>query len=148
MEDADEMVVQKQSPAPPGVRKLRWKGKHIHSRRHLSRVPHVATNQRAEITAIMLGLEMALERYGELDFSPRLNVTIKSDSEYAVECMNEFIKKWSKNGWINSRGVPVANQDLIRAAHRLDGEVRKLGRVKYAWIPRELNEDADGYCND
>ncbi|PQE12450.1 ribonuclease H1 protein [Rutstroemia sp. NJR-2017a BVV2] len=36
------------------------------------------TNQRAEITAIILALELALKKYDGLDSNPRVNVTIYS----------------------------------------------------------------------
>ena len=55
------------------------------------------TNQRAEITAIILALELALERYRNLDSYPWLDVKIYSDSKYAVNCMNEWIHKWSNS---------------------------------------------------
>lgn len=105
------------------------------------------TNQRAEITAIILGLEVALERSRQLNHSPRLNVRIHSDSKYAIGCMTEWIYKWAGNGWINCIGNPVANQDLLKRASDLDDRLREMGRVKYVWIPREKNDIADGLCN-
>ena len=52
--------------------------------------------------------------------TPRLNVTIHSDSKYAVSCMNVWIDKWTQNGWTNAQGEPVANRDLIEQASNLD----------------------------
>lgn len=51
------------------------------------------TNQRADITAMIIALAWALEKYEELDTSPRLDVTIYSDSKYAIGCMNDWIYK-------------------------------------------------------
>ncbi|KAI0532920.1 hypothetical protein GGR58DRAFT_506915 [Xylaria digitata] len=48
-------------------------------------------NQRAEITAITIALEWALERYKELDSYLKLAVYIHSDSPYAIERMNTQI---------------------------------------------------------
>ena len=45
------------------------------------------TNQRAEITSVILGLRMALKRYDQLHSDPWLDVTIYSDSAFAVYCM-------------------------------------------------------------
>lgn len=106
------------------------------------------TNQRAEIAAIILALEVALEKYDELDTNPYLDVTIYSDSKYAVECMNNWIHKWRNNGWINAAGYPVANQDLIENASELDERLKVEGDVEYVWIPREKNQLADKYCNE
>lgn len=105
------------------------------------------TNQRAEITAIILALEQALAKYDRLHSAPILNVTIYTDSKYAQGCMSTWIHQWSENGWLNSRGSPVANRDLIREASDLDDAVRALGKVRYVWIPRTQNSEADEAAN-
>ncbi|KAI0971594.1 ribonuclease H-like domain-containing protein [Xylaria arbuscula] len=107
-----------------------------------------ATNQRAEITAIIMALEWALERYDELDSYPRLVVRIHSDSRYAIGCMADWIYKWTRNGWINAAGYEVANRDLIEKASELDGRLQELGAVDYIWVPRSENQEADELCND
>ena len=71
-----------------------------------------------------------------------------SDSRYAVDCMNTWIYKWSKNGWVNAAGREIANYDLITKASGLDDDVKELGEVTYVWIPREENEEADEACNE
>lgn len=106
------------------------------------------TNQRAEISAIILALDLALEKYDKLFTNPYIIVKIYSDSKYAVNCMSEWIYKWSHNGWINSAGNPVANQDLLQEASGLDDRLREEGRVEYIWIPREENQMADEACNN
>ncbi|KAI9369915.1 ribonuclease H-like protein [Aspergillus egyptiacus] len=105
------------------------------------------TNQRAEITAIIIGLEKALEKIEELHSNPKIRVVIHSDSDYAIKCMTTWVYKWCRNGWTNSRGKPVANEDLIQRASNLDDDLRKLARVKYKWIPREENGRADWLAN-
>src|SRR6185312_11389579 len=89
-----------------------------------------------------------LEKYESLDTNPYIDVTIYSDSKYAVNCMNTWVYKWANNGWINSAGLEVANRDLIEEASDLDDEVKREGSVKYVWIPRSENELANEYCND
>ncbi|CAJ2501168.1 Uu.00g040210.m01.CDS01 [Anthostomella pinea] len=116
--------------------------------RHLDRWPVTPTNQRAEIVAIIIALEWALERYDDLNGYPRLQVTIHSDSRYAVGCMTDWIYKWSQNGWVNARGNDVANRDLIQEASDLDDRVKELGRVDYVFVPREQNRNADEECNE
>jgi ribonuclease HI len=107
-----------------------------------------ATNQRAEISAIILALELALEKYDSLSNNVYIDVTIMSDSKYAVECMNTWIYRWAQNGWINAKGNGVANQDLIKEASDMDDDLKERGRVTYKWIPRSENEAADEACND
>lgn len=106
------------------------------------------TNQRAEITAIIVALEQALEKYNELDSNPWLHVKIYSDSRYAVDCMTKWIYKWANNGWINYAGRSVANRDLLEEASDLDDRLKEEGEVEYLWIPREENEIADKLCNE
>ncbi|KFY23967.1 hypothetical protein V493_05533 [Pseudogymnoascus sp. VKM F-4281 (FW-2241)] len=106
------------------------------------------TNQRAEITAIIITLRQAIYKHETLDTYPRLDVKICSDSDYAVRCMNEFVYKWVGNGWITAAGMPVKNQDLIKEAVRCHDELKKLGRVRIRWIPRGENQEADQLCND
>ena len=132
--------------AAAAVVKRRW-GKRKEFRRCLLREPYPPTNQRAEITAIILALEVGLKRYGELHSSPYMKVTIYSDSKYVIGCMTEWIPKWRRNGWRNAAGNPVANQDLIKEAAELHNKLDKEGRVKYTWIPRDANEHADRLCN-
>lgn len=111
-------------------------------------VEDTVTNQRAEISAIILALEFALDKHeNDLNGMPQMDVEIFSDSKYAVNCMNEWIYKWCRNGWTNAAGYPVANQDLIRRASKLDDDVKEIGTVEYTWIPRSENEVADRYCN-
>jgi ribonuclease HI len=106
------------------------------------------TNQRAEIEAIILALQKVLERYEALNGDPLLKVTVYSDSQYAVSCMTEWIPKWIDNGWVNSAGRAVVNQDLLKKAWNLDARLRQEGKLMYRWIPREKNEVADELCNE
>lgn len=66
-----------------------------------------ATNQRAEMTALLFGL-FALQRHTRL--------TVYSDSEYVLDGFRKgWIERWQGNGWRNREGDPVQNQDLWRA---------------------------------
>lgn len=125
----------------------RRNGSYYGWQRSLPRYPP-PTNQRAELSAIIMGLEMALEKYAELDTNPYINVKIYSDSRYSIGCMTSWIYKWANNGWINAAGYEVANRDLIEEASDLDDRLKKEGDVDYIWIPRKENQYADSCCND
>lgn len=114
--------------------------------RRLRNYPVPPTSQRAEIIAIIIALLWALKRYDKLRGYPILRVTIYSDSRYAVNCMTDWIYKWTRNGWTNSRGFGVANQDLIKDASFLDDLVKEIGSVEYVWVPRADNVNADSEC--
>jgi ribonuclease HI len=104
------------------------------------------TNQRAELTAIIIALKQALQKYDGRNTHPNLDLTVLSDSKYAIGCMNSWIHKWSRKGWINSAGNGVANQDLLKEAYDLEKNLREKGTVAYRWIPRAQNKAADEAC--
>ena len=107
-----------------------------------------ATNQRAEILAIILALEWAMEDYEKLNHSSRIHVTIYSDSRYAVNCMNQWLATWLNNGWTTSVRDSVANQDLLQNAIQAQNRVLDVGNVVYEWVPRNEVSDADEKCNE
>lgn len=108
------------------------------------------TSQRAEITAIILALEKTLVEYDEKGGTPwdDFDVIIHSDSNYAVTCMTEWIDNWSRNGWRTAAGGPVRNQDLMQEASNLDDILRTRGTVRYYWIRRSENVEADRACRE
>lgn len=113
-----------------------------------TRTIHNPTSQRAELGAVILALEQALIKNDELRSSPRLEVTIHSDSMYVVNCMNVWADKWERNGWRNSVGEPVANAGLIQEALDLSDQLSRLGRLAFVWISRKENRVADRMCED
>ena len=81
------------------------------------------TNQRMEVTAVLQALSAISG-----------NVHIVSDSTYVVNCFKQrWWAGWRARGWKNSRGEPVANQDLWRP---LIEEVvdRRRGEIKLTWV--------------
>jgi ribonuclease HI len=64
------------------------------------------TNQRAEL---MAGIR-ALERTAGLALGSPLE--IRSDSEYLIKGMTEWMPQWKKNGWHSSTKKPVKNKEL------------------------------------
>ena len=73
------------------------------------------TNQRMELMAIYNALMNWWKAIGKpaLDSVGLKNVTIYSDSAYAVNCFKaQWWKAWVDNGWVNSKKQPVANKDL------------------------------------
>ena len=107
------------------------------------------TNQRAELRAIIMALELAQRRYESLSGYPKLKLRIFSDSKYAINCMTEWQLKWRDNGWINAAGLEVVNRDLIEQACDLEDDLVQgcNASIKYRWIPREDNAAADQLCN-
>lgn len=42
------------------------------------------------------------------------DVIIYSDSQYCINSITSWYKKWEVNSWMNSSGKPVANKELIK----------------------------------
>lgn len=60
----------------------------------------------------LLAIRNALE-FAQKNRHPNEKVVIYSDSAYAINCyLQEWYINWQSNGWTNSKGEDVANQDL------------------------------------
>ena len=82
------------------------------------RSPPAATNQRAELRAML----EALQWWGAHgDGGP---VRIFSDSQYAINCASVWGPGWKRRGWMRSVGEPVQNLDLIQPLVDLWGFMR------------------------
>lgn len=69
------------------------------------------TNNREELKAILHVFELAAA-------DPNNQYIIYSDSAYAVNIINDWIFKWAKNNWINSKGKTIENLDLIQTLYK------------------------------
>lgn len=69
------------------------------------------TNNREELKAILHVLKLAAAR-------PEEGYIIYSDSAYAVNSINDWIRGWAANGWVNSRKVTVENVDLMQEIYK------------------------------
>ncbi len=87
----------------------------------------MTTNQKMELTAALRALELLKEP---------CSVKLHSDSAYLVRGFNEnWLGKWEKNGWQNSKKEPVANEDLWKAL------LEQGRRHKITWIKVKGHSD-------
>lgn len=111
------------------------------------------TNQVAELAACRIALIDACtiqKNWGDIGEEIKgekgrlCTVVIKSDSEYVVRGMTEWIYKWKANGWVNAKGLPVTNREHF---DRIDSIVQSLENeqvtVQFWHVPREYNQEAD-----
>ncbi|KAK2793634.1 hypothetical protein FQN51_001212 [Onygenales sp. PD_10] len=84
------------------------------------------TNQRAELTAITRALDIA----------PRhRDVTIFTDSKYAINCVTVWHLKWQRNKWMTVKDKPVENKDLIQSVLVKMEERGQLGvKTEFVWV--------------
>ena len=82
------------------------------------------TNQRAELKAIYKALKAVLvsETYNKY----RQDIYIFTDSEYSINCLTKWSKKWIKNNWNNSNGKKVENTDIIKPTLELLKKTRTV----------------------
>ncbi|KAF7117549.1 hypothetical protein CNMCM5793_006601 [Aspergillus hiratsukae] len=104
------------------------------------------TNQVAELRACMRALlDVVHVKSLFEDQGGALNaVVIKSDSEYLVRGVTDWLPKWKRNGWKNCRGLDVVNWEHFKAIERLiEGLEEQKILVKFWHVPRKNNRDAD-----
>ena len=65
-----------------------------------------ATNQRAELTAILEALRWWRSQDGR-------DMTLYTDSMYSINCMTTWGPGWKRKGWKRAGGEPLQNLDLI-----------------------------------
>lgn len=92
------------------------------------------TNNRAELTAAMRGLEKIY------DSKP---VTVFSDSQYVIKGMSEWISGWIRRDWLTGLGDPVKNKDLWLELQ----SIAQTRNVTWKWVRghngAQFNEIAD-----
>lgn len=81
----------------------------------------IQTNNRAEITAAIEAIKIAIEHQaGEL--------ILHTDSKYLITCMTSWLRKWKSNGWKTTNNKLVKN---INDLKKLDDLCQK---IKIKWV--------------
>lgn len=75
------------------------------TQKHLSIPIPEGTNNIAELSAPLFALQCLKER---------CSVKIMSDSQYTINCITKWRFGWEKKNWVNSKGEPVKNKELIQ----------------------------------
>jgi ribonuclease HI len=97
-----------------------------------------------ELTAVEYALKFILfKKY-------KHELIVYSDSQYLVNGMTTYAKKWKEKNWRNSSGKPVANAPIWDELIGLNDSYRKS--INYIWIPahkgNKWNEYADELCTN
>ncbi|KAI2467427.1 ribonuclease H-like domain-containing protein [Annulohypoxylon bovei var. microspora] len=107
------------------------------------------TSTRAEIEALSQALHIIPVAI-EGDYSLQ-QFRIRTDSDFLVRAMSEWIEGWIESGGRRARGRPVAHYPVLKEIHeRLDemtyGDEGGLG-FKFWHVPRAQNQEADALAN-
>lgn len=79
-------------------------------------------------TASEMELTAAIEALNSLE--PGSRVTLTSDSEYLIRGMKHLVDRWSQQGWVNRRGLPLRDKDLWRCLLAL----RARHTIRWKWV--------------
>jgi ribonuclease HI len=98
------------------------------------------TSNICEITAAISALSKIKDK--------SIPVDVISDSQYVVSGVNDWSKKWIKEGWKNSKNKPVENQELWRWLLDLVSQFEDVRFVKcQGHSDDEYNNKVDKLCN-
>jgi ribonuclease HI len=97
---------------------VRQNGKFLCLWKHYQR----ASNNVMELSAVISGL-----RY----LPPGMVMWLSTDSQYVQKGISEWMPKWKRNGWKNSKKAGGANKTLWLA---LETAIGRHGRVEFAWV--------------
>lgn len=93
------------------------------------------TNQRMEMLAAIKGLE---------HLKKECQVRLYSDSAYLVNAFTQgWIENWQKNGWVNARKQPVANEDLWRRLL----ELAKKHEIEWIKVKGHSDNEYNNRCD-
>jgi ribonuclease HI len=95
------------------------------------------TNQRAELTAAIRAMEVALS-------NGITHLEIRTDSKYTIQSATEWIRGWKRSNWIKKTdSKPVMNRDLMMKIDELQEQLQ----LKWTYVPghssNKGNDEAD-----
>ena len=89
------------------------------------------TNQRAELQALLKGLQAAEQIDGF--------IKLWSDSQYAINCASVWGPSWKRKGWVKQGGV-IQHLDIIKPLVNLTESIRS--RIEFKWLKGHKGGDA------
>lgn len=104
-------------------------------------VPKGTTNSRCELLAM-------LEAMKYIEAHNIHGAHIISDSSYVVKSINEWIPKWLENGWLTTKGTPVAHRDILEEIYIINariGDVVVKHHLAHQKRPSENESELDKF---
>lgn len=75
-------------------------------------------------------------------------LVLKADSKYLVKGVTDWIFKWEKNGYVNTKGTPVTNAGLFKRLKSLVWELAESEVEVLFWhVPRAQNQESGALAN-
>ncbi|KAJ9092078.1 hypothetical protein QFC19_008852 [Naganishia cerealis] len=103
------------------------------------RVPGIQTNNRAELLGIIRALETCP--------FPDLPLEIRTDSQYSIACITQYLPIWLRNNFRLTTGESVKNQDMIVHILALLNQRGKDNSVKFVWVKAHRGEVGNEFAD-
>lgn len=84
------------------------------------------SNQKAELYAIYSGLK----KLEHIPIDPEEEIVFITDSQFSIDCLTKWYKRWDKFGWKTYKGDPVKHAIIIQESI----ELAKKYKVKFTHI--------------
>lgn len=121
------------NPGPGGWGAVLFHGER---RKEISGAESNTTNNRMELQAAIQALSILKQP---------CTIKLYSDSAYLVNCFKQnWYIGWQRNGWKNSKGQPVENQDLWKELLRL----MNLHQVEYVKVKGHSDNEWNNRCDE
>jgi len=105
------------------------------------------TNNKMELISILRGLELLDKEIIHGQISPS-EISITSDSQYAILGLSQWSKKWIEQGWIKKGGKSVLNKDLwISLLEVIDSIKSKRIIITYNHVPGHSGHPQNEQCD-
>ena len=104
--------------------------------KELSGAEEMTTNNRMELTAVIMGLRALKEP---------CEVILTTDSRYVVDGIEKgWARSWQRNGWIKSDKKPALNRELWEELLLL----LDTHRVKFVWVKGHAGHPENERCDE
>ena len=121
------------NPGPGGWGAVLFHGER---RKEISGAESNTTNNRMELQAAIQALTILKQP---------CTIKLYSDSAYLVNCFKQnWHIGWQRNGWKNSKGQPVENQDLWKELLRL----MNVHQVEYVKVKGHSDNEWNNRCDE
>lgn len=77
-----------------------------------------------------------------------MNLVIRSDSQYAINCSTTWVKGWVAKGWRKADKKPVNNLALVRAIYdEIEYKKSHGGSVRFEWVKGHAGHKGNEICD-
>jgi ribonuclease HI len=97
------------------------------------------TNNEMELSGIKLIFKTI---YKNKELFTNKEVIICSDSQYSINCIENWSSGWIKNGWVNSKKEPVKNKELIQKILEFKSKCKDIS-IKFKHVFGHIKEPLD-----